>query len=72
MGRVYGRPEKTTEKKIETDRLNRVLEAEHHLYLLKSSIWGCHDYKTQNEHREKVLEALKPLKIMRIEHGDGN
>jgi hypothetical protein len=66
---VYGRPQKTTDKSIETDRLNAVLEAEHHLYLLKASIWGCHDYKTQNEHRTNVLEALKPLKVMVIEHG---
>lgn len=66
---MYGRPKQTSDTQIDSERLNILLDAEHHLFMLKSAIWGDASYATQNTHLDDACRELRKLKVMRMDSG---
>ena len=67
--RQFGRPKTVTDKRVDTERLNCVLDAEHELFLLKSMIWGDSSHTAQNIQLQRVFKALRPLRVEVIKNG---
>lgn len=53
-------------KSINTKQFQAVLNAEHHLFMIKYCLWSGEDVHSYRQYLERLRETLKELDIMEI------